>query len=394
MKHKLMIIGAGSYQLPGITKAKEMGITTLAIDRDPAAPGLKISDISCNVDILDIPGAIRVAKKNAITGVMTISSDLAVPTVAAVAKELDLPGISPRVAAIATNKALMRETFQKYNVPSPAFHCVRTVEEAHTATEKIGFPVVVKPVDNAGSRGVNKVDLKNEVTEAFGIARSFSRSGEVIVEGFIEGIECTIEAMTYNNKTEILGISEKKKPAGHYQVATDLTYPPSFSKECILDIKHVITHAIRSMGIDFGPTHSEVIVTPDSRVMLVEIAARGGGFRVFSDIIPLVSGVDAITENIKMCLGEKPDITAKYQRSAVLRFFAPHPGVLKEVRGFDEAKKVPNTEVGLFKSVGDLIPPLATDGDRTGFILAWGEDRADAVQSADMVEKTLRFIVE
>jgi biotin carboxylase len=394
MKHTLMIIGAGSYQLPGIIKAKEMGITTLAIDRDPDAPGLKIADISCNVDILDIPGAIRVAKEHAITGVMTISSDLAVPAVAAVAQELDLPGISPSVAAIATNKALMRETFLKHRVPSPLFCRVRTAEEAHAATETIGFPVVVKPVDNAGSRGVNKVELKTEMMEAFQTARSFSRTGEVIVEGFIEGIECTIEAMTYNNRTEILGISEKKKPAGHYQVATDLTYPPSFSNECILEIKRVITHAIKSMGINFGPTHSEVIVTPDFRVMLVEVAARGGGFRVFSDIIPLVSGVDATTENIKMCLGQKPDIVAKYQRSAVLRFFAPRPGILKEVIGFDKAKKVPNTEVGLFKSVGDTIPPLATDGDRTGFILAWGEDRAEAVRSADTVENSICFIVE
>jgi len=394
VKKTIMFIGAGKYQVPGIEKAKEIGLRTIAIDRDPDVPGLKIADVPVVLDIKDIEGAIKVAKENNIDGVLTIASDIAVPTVAAVAEELDLPGISSEIAKIATNKALMREKFVEYGIPSPRFRKVRTLDEAREAAEEIGFPVVIKPVDNAGSRGVSKVDNMDESVGAFNHAQKHSRIGDVIVEEFIEGIECTIEGMTYNNKTEILAISEKKKPEGHYRVATDLTYPPSFPSEVIENIKNVVKLAIEAIGIDIGPTHSEVIVTSHWKPVLIEVAARGGGFGIFSDVIALVSGVDAITENIKISIGKKPDIIPKYEKGVVLRFFAPPQGRLKKIVDFEQAKLIRDTKVGLFKKVGDTIPPLATDGDRTGYILTWGETRDEAIKRADTVESRVKFIVE
>jgi len=394
MKKKIMIIGAGDYQLPGIREAKEMGFTTIATDKDPNTAGLKIADIPYVLDVVDIPNSIKIAKKNDIDGVMTIASDITLPTVAAVAEELGLPGLSRKVVGIATNKALMRETYREHGDPSPEFYSASTLEGIIQAAEKIGYPVVVKPVDNAGSRGVTTVETKKELAHAYALAQEYSRCHKIIVEGFIEGIECTIEGMSYNGCTEILAISEKKKPDGYYRVATDLTYPPHFSMEIIDEIKRVVIHAIESMGITFGATHSEVIVTPDSSVILVEIAARGGGFGIFSEVIPLVSGVNAIKETIHMTIGERPDIEAKYQRSVVLRFFAPPPGRLLAILGLDKVETIPNTKMGLYKKIGDTIKPLATDGDRTGYILAWGKTRSDSIRAADAVEKTVKFVTE
>lgn len=394
MKKTIMFVGAGEYQLPGIKKAKEMGLRVVATDYDKNAPGLKVADVPVVLDVKDIEDSIEIAKANKIDGVLTIASDIAVPTVATVADELGLPGISPEVARIATNKALMRECFVEHGVPSPKFREVRTLDEVREAVKAIGFPVVVKPVDNAGSRGVSKVDNLEEVSAAFNHAKTNSKSGEVIAEEFINGIECSMEGMTYKSETEILALSEKKKPEGHYQVATDITYPPSFSDEVIEDIKNVAKQAIKSIGINMGPTHTEIILTPQLKPMLVEVAARGGGFGTFSDIIPLVSGVDAVAANIKMCLGQEPDIKPKYKKGVVLRFFAPPEGILKTVIGFEEAKTIENVKVDLFKKVGDTIPPLATDGDRTGYILAWGETRREAIKKADTVESRVNFIVE
>jgi len=394
MKKTIMFIGAGKYQLSGIEKAKDLGLKVVAIDRDPNASGFEVADVPVVLDVKDIEGSIRVAKENNIDGVLTIASDIAVPTVAAVANKLGLPGISPEVAKIATNKALMREKFIEYGVPSPRFRKVKTLDEAKEAAEEIGFPVVIKPVDNAGSRGVSKVDKMDELVGAFNYAQKHSRIGEVIMEEFIEGIECTIEGMTYNNKTEILAISEKKKPEGYYRVATDLTYPPSFLKEVMENIKKIVKLAIEAIGVDIGPTHSEVIVTPQWKPVLLEVAARGGGFGIFSDVIALVSGVDAITENIKISIGKKPDIMPKYEKGVVLRFFAPPQGRLKKIIGFEQAKLIKDTKVGLFKKVGDIIPPLATDGDRTGYILAWGETRDEAIKRANMVEEKVKFVIK
>lgn len=393
MEKTIMFVGAGPYQLPGIEKAKEMGLKVVAVDRDKNAPGLKIADIPVELDIKDIEGCIDIAKKNKINGVLTIASDIAVPTVAMIAKELSLPGISPEVAKTATNKALMRKKFSEHDVPSPKFQIVANLQELKEAIEIIGLPAVIKPTDNAGSRGVSKVVNSEEILNAFNHALKNSREKRIIVEEFMEGIECTIEGLSYNNKAEILAISEKKKPEGPFRVATDLTYPPNFPNRTIENIKKVVKLAIESMGIDIGPTHSEVIVTEDGP-KIVEVAARGGGFGVFSKIILFASGVDAVKENIKMSLGILPDIRSKYERGVVLRFFAPPVGRLKEVMGLEEAKSLENVEVGLYKEIGDIISPLATDGDRTGYIISWGNTREEAIQKADIVESKVKFVIE
>ena len=393
MKKKIMFIGAGPYQLPGTKRAKEMGLFVIAVDRNPNAPGFKLANIHVALDVKDVKGCLRVAKENGIDGVLTIASDIAVPTVAAVAKELKLPGISPEVAQIATNKALMRKRFAERGLPSPKFRIAVNLVEAQAAIKILGLPVVIKPTDNAGSRGVSTIEHPDEIEKAFDHAIKNSREGILVIEEFMDGIECTIEAMTYNRRTEILAISQKKKPDGFYRVATDLTYPPDFPEKTISDIETVMKQTIEAMGIDMGPTHSEVIVTKDGP-KLVEVAARGGGFDIFSKIIPLASGVDAITESIKISIGIAPDITPKYRKGVVLRFFAPPPGILKRIDGLDEVRSIKNAEVGFFKNIGDIVPVLATDGDRTGYIIAWGDTREIAVQTADLIEEKVEFETE
>ncbi len=394
MKKTILFIGAGEYQLPGIIRAKEMGLTVIAIDGDSKAKGLKLADKYYVQDVKDVNKAFHVAQEHQIDGVLTIASDICLPTVAHVAQELSLPGLPPATIEIATNKYLMRKKFSDYGVPSPKFCNVKSLADLQVAIAKIGFPFVIKPVDNAGSRGVSVVNENDVVSEAFQHALKHSCLGEVIIEEYIEGIECTIEGMSYKGKTEILAVSQKKKPEGKYRVATDLIYPPDFPFQVIAEIKKVVTLAIKAMGIDWGPTHSEVIVTPTGKPVLVEIAARGGGFKVFSDLIFLVSGVEAVTETIKMTLGENPDISPKKEQSAVLHFFAPPPGILKNVSGLEQARNLKNVEIGLFKDIGDVIPPLATDGSRTGYLIAWAETRQEALKKVEAVENIVKFTIE
>lgn len=390
MNKTVMFIGAGEYQLPGIKMAKGMGLRVVAVDKNPQAPGFKFADIPVTLDIRDVNGCIKIASQNNIDGVLTIASDIAVPTVAAVGNTLRLPTISTKAAKISTNKILMREIFAKNGLPSPKFESATSLSESIEACNKIGFPVVIKPSDNAGSRGVSMIENSDGIEMAFNHAINNSREGDVIIEEFMDGTECTIEGMTHQGKTEILAISQKKKVDGSYRVATDLTYPPDFPLETISEIEKVIKSAIAVMGINMGPTHSEVIVTQDGP-KIVEVAARGGGFGVFSKIISLACGVDAVTETIKMSLGLTPDIKPKFHRGVTLRFFAPKPGKLKKIFGLDEVKLMSNSEVGLYKQVGDNISPLATDGDRTGYIITYGENRGDAIKLADLIESKVKF---
>lgn len=394
MSKTLLCVGAGIYQIPGIQKAKQMGLRVIAVDGNPQAEGFALADKHYALDVLDAGAVIKVGRENSVDGVMTVASDICVPTVAAVAEALKLPGISCAAARNATNKFYMRTQFLKYKLASPKFFKAGSLAEFLEGIKGIGFPVVIKPVDNAGSRGVTVVKKKSELREAFDHAVSHSRTKEVIAEEFVNGTECTIEAMTLNGQTEILGISEKKKPAGKYRVATDLIYPPKFSKKVIKEIEDLVKKAVTALEINMGPTHTEVLVTPKGKPVLVEMAARGGGFKIFSDIIPRISGVDVVEQTIRMSLGMKADITPKWRRSAVLHFFAPQPGILRKVAGLDEARSLKDVEVGLFKKIGEEISVLATDGSRTGYAISWADGRANAVAKVRRIDRLMKFTVE
>jgi len=207
-------------------------------------------------------------------------------------------------------------------------------------------------------------------------------------------VESTIEALSWEGGCEILAISDKDHVAFPNCVAISLNYPPRFSPDIQNEIKSVVLAAVNALGIDCGPTHTEVMVT-DEGVKIVEVAARGGGFRVFSDMIPLVSGVDAVGETIKMALGEAPDIKAKKQQGAVLRFFNPNQtGKLQRVTGVETARSLPGIiDVQIDVIPGDEIGPITSDGDRLGYFIATGRDRNEVMERAFLAEKTVRFEV-
>lgn len=398
MLKTVMFIGAGPYQLPGIVKAKEMGLRVVATDYDSAAPGLKVADVPIVLDVKDAVNSIKAAKENDIDGVLSIAADVTLPTVAAIAEELSLPGISQEVVKIATDKGLMKNKFVEHGIPTSDFRVVVDLEDAAKAVSELHLPLVVKPVDNAGSRGVIRLDRSDDIATAFYYAKDSSKSGRIIIEEFVKGVECSIDAMTFENDTQVLAISEKKKD-DTYLTATDITYPPRMTTEMLEYIDAMTKRVVAAIGLDTGASHTELIIRhslihPINDIIYIsvlETAARGGGFGTVSDIIPMVSGVDALAASIQMCLGEVPDIVPKYKKGAVLRFLTPPTGSVLRIKGLEEAKKVKNAKLGLFISPGEVIPPLKTDGDRVGYIIAGGETRDDAIATADLVESKLGF---
>jgi biotin carboxylase len=391
----VMFIGAGIYQFPGIKKAKELGYTAVAMDRDRNAPGLKIADISAVLDVKDIDGAIKLAKKNNIDGVLTIASDIAVPTVAAVAEELNLPGIGREVALAATNKAQMREKLAQYGIPSTTFHKVNTLQQTITWAKKIGFPVVIKPTDSAGSRGVTKVNRIEEIKNAFFLAKSFSIEQCLLVEEYMDGQEVAVDAFIYKGKLYCMTVSDKIRTPPPYLLDTTVIFPTNYPEKMVQEICDITRDAtFKAVGIDNSPIHVELMMTKDGP-KIVELAARGAGFKVFTDIMRMVTGIDTLDASIRLSLGLKPNLSKTVEKASVLKFFDNKPGLLKNLRGVDEAKKLKGiVDLEVYIKPGDIIKPLTCGSDRIGHIITLADTREKAIQIAKKAEKTVVFDVE
>jgi biotin carboxylase len=207
-----MIIGGGLLQTPAIDTAKKMGYQVIVTDYNPEAIGMKHADIPIVMSTRDIQGSVRIAKQQneitPISGVLTVGTD-ASQTVAAVANALNLPGIRFEDAEAATNKIKMRMRFKEHNVPSPAFLPVWSLSDAKKACKILGFPLVIKPSDNMGARGVIKIENANQISDAFKFAKSASPSGDLIIEQFMDGPELSIDAIVYNGEITITGVADR-----------------------------------------------------------------------------------------------------------------------------------------------------------------------------------------
>lgn len=388
-----MIIGAGEFQLKGIEKALELGLDVIATDGNPNAPGLRLATRAEILDVRDIEGHVILAKSINLNAVLSIATDASLRTVVAVAKEKGLRSTSPDAIEISLNKKLQRELFMKSHLPSPRFSTARNMDEAKDAIKYVGIPAIIKPVDNSGSRGVGILENEGDLQDIFEKTMSFSEVKEVIIEEIIEGVECTVEGITIDGKHHILGISDKYKPDGHFRVATELCYPARLPEGTIMEIKYLMGKAYTAMGIDYAPTHSEVIVSKNGPV-IIEVACRGGGFYVFTDVIEAVSGVDIVSVWIKTCLGKSPRFNRVLQRGVVLRFFAPSPGRLIGIKVEEKVNKIDGVTYGFFVKPGEIVPELASDGSRTGFIIARGDDSSDAIKKADFISNNIQFDIE
>ncbi|EOW2587128.1 acetyl-CoA carboxylase biotin carboxylase subunit family protein, partial [Enterococcus hirae] len=193
MHKRIMILGASILQLPAIEKALEMGLQVVGVDMNPEAIGLQVEGVIPEIiSTIDIPAVVEAAKRHKIDGVMTLASDMPMRTVAAVAKELDLIGITSDTALRVTNKAEMRKVLKEHNVSIPEFYKVSNEVEYEKAILSLQFPIIVKPADNSGSRGIFKLESGEDIEliqAAYKYSKEFSRNGDVVVEEWMEGPE-------------------------------------------------------------------------------------------------------------------------------------------------------------------------------------------------------------
>lgn len=331
---KLLILGAGIYQVPLIMRAKEMGLYTIAASCAGNYPGLALADEVWEVDTTDYGRLIPLAKTAGISGVCTCGTDVAIISLGAICEELRLPGVSLACARTVTDKALMKLAFRRHQVSTPKALQVSSLPEALAAFQKLSPPVIVKAVDSSGSRGITRADTTEELAAAYLAAGQVTKKDYVLVEKFIEAKEIGVDGFISNG--EICFLLPHKKfthtargttlPEGH---AFPYRCPPALERE----IQKQMESAIAAVGMDNCAVNADVLVSGD-RAYILEIGARAGATCI-PELISVYRGFDYYEQMIRQALGEAPDFTQKSSRPCMAKLlFSGCDGVLTDI---DEA---------------------------------------------------------
>jgi len=388
----VLFVGAGRNQRRGIARVQELGARVVAVDGNPAAPGLAQADAGEVVDFTDVDAVVDAGRRHAVDGVMTFAADRAVPVVAAVAEALGLPGIGSRSAHLATNKIAMRREFAERGVPQPQFAAVRTLAEAHAAARTVGFPAVLKPADSAGQRGLFLVHSDDELSAQLALTLAASPSQEAIVERFHEGREVNTLLVARQGEVSLVTASDRVRPEGvGFGVALAHVYPSTLFGDSLAEVERVATAAVHAIGLRNGVAYPQLLVSPGNEVRVIEIAARIPAGQM--DEVPRVGvGLDLVEVALLQALGEPvPDelVTPRFHQPLAIRFLTADPGplptgVVQSIGPLDKARAFPGVErVDTWLEVGETIRPVQTDGDRRGYVIARGGTNLEALERAD-----------
>ncbi len=404
-KHRnktLLIVSGGIEAVPGIITAKKMGLYVVVSDKDPKAPGFLYADAKIIASTYEVGETVKAATLfnntvRSLDGVMCVAAD--VPhVVASVAKELELPGIPLQSAQLATDKLAMKEKFAEDCIPIPWFKQVNSTDHLFELTKIRGYPLVLKPVDSRGSRGVLLLTDKVDLAWAFSESQKHSPSNRVMVEEFLDGPQISTESIVLDGQAYTPGFADrnyellKRYAPNIIENGGEL---PSFLSQCVqTSVAELVNNAARSMGITNGVVKGDIVVNKD-KAYVIELAARLSGGYFCTHEIPLNTGVDFVKQAILLALGEKPDpdeLKPKFQKGVAQRYLFPKPGRVVNISGVEEVSG--RQEIALCEirvQVGDIIKPIQNHPGRAGVVIATGKNREEAKQAAIDAVNTIKI---
>lgn len=313
--NNLAIIGASYLQLPLIRKAKEMGYVTHVFAWAADDVGEKEADYFYPISIVEKDEILERCRAIEIVGICSIASDLAAITVNYVAEKLGLCGNSSECVKRSTNKYCMRKAFAEHGDPSPQSRLI--CEGGANIELDLRLPVIVKPTDRSGSRGVCKLESYENLNYAIKQAQKESFEKKAVVEEFVEGKEYSVEYISYRGKHHFLAVTEKFTTNAPHYIEIGHMEPAELSETTITKIREIVEHALDSLGIENGASHSEIKIDDEGIIYIIEIGARMGGDCIGSDLVYLSTGVDFLKAVIQVSCGIEPDLSVASSPMAV-----------------------------------------------------------------------------
>jgi len=395
---RLMVLSGGSNQIALIKKAKDKGLFVVLIDYLENCPGKEYADVHVKVSTFDINGVLDAARKYDIKGIVTAGTDQPVLTAASVSEQLGLNFyLDANTALNVTNKIYMKEVFRNHNIPCVNYRFVKAGFDV-SELDGLRFPVVLKPVDSQGQRGIFKLDNAFQVKEKICETLSFSRQELALVEEYYKNDEITVNGLVIDGDFEILSVVDRVTMRDRIGVCiahnAQSVYLEAYSDE----IKSITGTILKAFNIRNGPIYFQYLIG-DTGIKVNEIAMRVGG--AYEGItIPIISGVDIldyvtdyacgrVTRPIRELELKKPsDIFLSTQL-----YFCKEGKVVDIL--IDDVRNLSFVhDVFVEYKIGDVVPKTENATARAGYFIVSGDSFDAMLENVDCVFDKLKIMNE
>lgn len=385
---KLMILGAGIYQVPLIKRAKELGFYVIIVSINGNFPGFALADKIYYLDTRDFEGILKAAREENIDGIITTGTDVAVKAMGYVNDKLELSGIGWNAALLSTDKALMKKAFIDGGVSTSTFEKAYTAKEAIAFFNKVNKPIMLKPVDSSGSRGVTKVSSAKEIVDTFDSILSYSQKDYIVVEEFVDGYEIGVDLFIKNHMVIINAIHGK---ITKHNGVTDVPIGHYFPFECSGTLRESIikesNNVVKAIGFDNCAVNMDVIISNDYPYIL-EASGRCGATCI-PELISRHYGIDYYELMIKTAMNENYSFNISELTPCIGKLIVSDVAgkIIKEERKTIDR----STEVVFDYELGHKIRKFHVGPDRLGHIIKNGtvindSDEIDFIILPEVIE--------
>ncbi|MBO4282396.1 MAG: ATP-grasp domain-containing protein [Bacteroidales bacterium] len=372
-KKSILVFGLGELQRSIIRKARRKGLFTIGID--PCADAVSKDE----VDVFEVVGGqdfektMEVARKYGVSAIVTAAADKPLVMMARVAREMGFPFFSVETAQWTTDKYQMKQRFMENGIPCARGRLIAKAEEA----KGLSYPLMVKPRDNSGSRGVKRCASEEELQASVQEALAYSKLDTVLVEECIEGQEYSIEGLHYDGKSEVIQFTEKLTTAYPYSVELAHKQPANLTEGQQERIRALVARLADCLHFECCASHTELKIN-EKGIFIIETSPRLGGDYITSDLVPLSTGIDMEEQLLHIVLGEKVDTrTGRADKASGVRFFSLPEGKVTQIAP-DIRTLVSRPGVHAFSlklKEGNMVHQITNSLNRYGEVIVSGENR-------------------
>lgn len=390
---KLLFLGGPIFQLPIIEKAKEMGLRIGVVDIDKGAPARGCADDFFCTSILDKEAVFDIVEQYEPSGVICGACDTSVQTAAYVCEKFCLPGNSVETARKATNKLLMLKAFSLGGAPHPKYQYIARASISN-ARSQLPYPLISKPTDSSGSRGINLISCQEEYFEKVANSSLAGRSGDVLLEEYLVGDEISVEVIVCEGIPHVLQVTDKITTGAPHFCEIGHSQPAVLSQDLRSQVEDVASRACRAVGLQNSPAHIEIKLTQRGPV-LIELGARMAGDTISTLLINhSLHGINMSEMAIRIALGEKFEVPAFENKGdyVAIRFIGSHKGELVSITGTEEVKEsIGVKDVALFGKEGMYYSVSNSNSDRVGYVIATAKTKREALERCQKAIEKLHY---